>query len=76
MEDRKRLDFFCVVPRDRIRTSGWKLQRDRFVLTLRENLPHNQSCEDGVGSLKKQQHVPDLGNVEKRKTDPGIVEGI
>ena len=28
--------FFCVVPGDRIRTCGWKLQRDRFVPTVRE----------------------------------------
>lgn len=27
MGDEKGLDFFCVVSRDRIRTSGWKLQR-------------------------------------------------
>lgn len=30
------LGFFCVVPGDRIRTCGWKLQRDRFVPTVRE----------------------------------------
>lgn len=51
--------------------------RDRFVLTLRENFPHSQNCEDGVGSLKKQQHVPDIGSVEQRMKDPGLVlEGI
>lgn len=51
------LGFFCVVPRDRIRTRGWKLQRDRFVPTIRE-LSNSQSCENGVGSLRKQQRVP------------------
>lgn len=62
------LGFFCVVPRDRIRTRGWKLQRDRFVPTIRE-LSNSQSCENGVGSLRKQQHVPDAGSVEQRRKD-------
>lgn len=30
------LGFFCVAQGDRIRTCGWKLQRDRFVPTVRE----------------------------------------
>lgn len=35
----------------------------------------SQSCEDGVGSLRKQC-VPDTGSVEQRVRSPGrIVEG-
>lgn len=62
------LGFFCVVLRDRIRTRGWKSERDRFVPTVRE-LSNSQSWEDGVGSLRKQQHVPDTGSVEQRMKD-------
>lgn len=42
--------------------------RDRFVLTLRENFL-TVSCKDGVGSLRKQQHVLDNGSVEQRMND-------
>lgn len=42
--------------------------RDRFVPTIRE-LSNSQSCENGVGSLRKQQHVPDAGSVEQRRKD-------
>lgn len=39
--------------------------RDRFVPSLRE-LSNSQSCGDGVGSLRKQQPVPDNGRAEQR----------
>lgn len=54
----ERLDFFCVVLRDRIRTSGRKLQRDRFVLTLRENFSSHSELWGSSGQSQKAATYP------------------
>lgn len=63
----KKDSVFCVVPGDRIRTCGWKSQRQ--ICTHQRELSNRQSCEDGVGSLRKQQYVPDTCSVEQRMKD-------
>lgn len=61
--------LFRVVPRDRIRTSGWKLLRRQICTHFKRELSYSQSIEDRVGSLVKKQHVPDTGTAKQRMKD-------